>query len=178
MTDLAAENANPYPHQLRQAVALMGYLLHSEKILPSAITLLGDSAGAHLMLGLMLHLGHPNPLISPLKIEGKFCDAILVSPWVAIDADHTSAEPMQAEKRNDVLSAAALAYWAQNFLAGAALDFWNAPLTAPAEWWRDVPVDDILVTYGDDELIRDDTSKLCERLKVTSRSNLLSNILN
>lgn len=161
--DLASEKANHYPCQLQQAVSLIEHLLHSEKILPSAITLIGDSAGGHLLLSLILHLGHSNPLVSPLEIDGQFSGAVLISPWVAMD---TSAESMLANKRKDILSAPALAYWAQNFLGGAAPDSWNTPLMTPTEWWSDLPVDEIVVMYGDDELLRDDTSMLCEKLKV------------
>ncbi|KAH8599505.1 Alpha/Beta hydrolase protein [Bisporella sp. PMI_857] len=52
--DLACEDANHYPRQLQQAVALLDNLLHIQKISPSRITLIGDSAGAHLLISLLL----------------------------------------------------------------------------------------------------------------------------
>jgi acetyl esterase/lipase len=148
---------------LQQAVTLLEHLLHSENLLPSAITLMGDSAGAHLLLGLILHLGHSNPLVSPLEIAGQFSGAVLISPWVTMG---TSAESMQSNKHKDILSATALSYWSQNFLGGTAPDSWNTPLLAPAEYWRDLPVAEILVLYGDDELLRDDILLVCEKLEV------------
>ncbi|KFY73143.1 hypothetical protein V499_06787 [Pseudogymnoascus sp. VKM F-103] len=160
--NLACESANRYPRQLQQAVALLGHLLHVEKVLPSSITLLGDSAGAHLLLSLVLHLSHPNPLVTPLKFSGRLSGAVLVSPWVTMD---TSAASMQLNKDKDVLSASSLEYWAQNFLGGADYDSWNTPTMAPEEWWGDLLVDDILVLYGHDELLRDDTLIFCERLR-------------
>jgi acetyl esterase/lipase len=165
LADLACESANRYPRQLQQAVALLDHLLHVEKVLPSSITLLGDSAGAHLLLSLVLHLSHPNPLVAPLKFEGRLSGAVLVSPWVTMD---TSAASMQLNKDKDLLSATSLEYWARNFLGGADFDSWNTPTMAPEEWWVDLLVDDILVLYGDDELLRDDTSTFCERLRVSA----------
>ena len=144
----------------------MDHLLHSVKISPSAITLIGDSAGAHLLLSLVLHISHSNPLVSPLQVEGHFSNAVLISPWAKMDS---SAPSMQANKDKDSLTVEALVYWARNFMGGAAPDYWNAPLTVPAEWWIDLPVDEILVLYGDNELLRDDTSIFCERLKVNAR---------
>lgn len=163
LTGLACEDANHYPVQLQQAVSLLEHLLNSEKLSPSTITLMGDSAGAHLLLGLILHLSHPNPLVSGLKINDRISAAVLISPWVSMD---TSTESMQANQRRDILSSGALTYWARNFLGGLPFDAWNAPLKAPAEWWSDLPVDKILVVYGDDEALRDDVSILCEKLTV------------
>jgi acetyl esterase/lipase len=160
---LACEDANRYPSQLQQAVSLLQHLLRVEKLSPSAITLMGDSAGGHLLLGLLLHLRHPNPLVSPLEIKDQLGGAIFISPWASLKS---SAESMQANQHRDILSTAALDYWAQNFLGDSPSDAWNAPLTASAEWWSDLPVHKILVVYGEDELLRDDISILCERIKV------------
>lgn len=44
----------------------------------------------------------------------------------------------------------------------SAPDHWNSLLTAPAAWWADLPVEDIFITYGDDELLRDGASELCD----------------
>lgn len=141
----------------------MDHLLRTENIPPSTMTLIGDSAGAHLLLSFILHISYTNPLVSPLRIDGHFSNAILVSPWVSMD---TSAPSMKATKEKDSLTIEALAYWARNFMGTAASDYWNAPSTAPTEWWSNLPVDEVLVLYGDNELLRDDTSFFCERLKV------------
>jgi acetyl esterase/lipase len=165
-TGLACEDANRYPSQLKQALSLLEHLLQVEKLSPSAITLMGDSAGGHLLLSLLLHLRHPNPLVSPFGIKERLGGAVLVSPWVSMTS---SADSMQSNKRKDILSVGALAYWARNFLGEKPFDFWNAPLTAPEEWWSDLLVHEILVVYGEDELLRDDIDILCERLKVNRK---------
>ncbi|GAB1316438.1 hypothetical protein MFIFM68171_06648 [Madurella fahalii] len=161
--DLASENANHYPNQLQQAVSLIDYLLHSRKISASVITLLGDSAGGHLLLGLLLHINHPNPKAPPVNIGGaRFSGAALVSPWVELNS---TCESLKSNEPKDILSGTALAYWARNLLGDAPLDHWNSPLTAPAAWWADLPVENILVTYGEDELFCDDVARLCEVLQ-------------
>lgn len=142
---------------------MIEHLVQLEKVSPSAITLIGDSAGAHLLLSLILHIGHPNPLVPQLDLEGKFAGAVLVSPWAAL---LSTAESMQSNQEKDILSAGALTYWAQNFMGDAATDPWNTPLMAPDEWWREIPVTEIAVIYGDNEVLRDDTARLCEKLQV------------
>ena len=165
---LASETGNHYPRQLQQAVALMEYLLHSQSVQPSAITLIGDSAGGHLALSLLLHLAHPNPLVSPLPIQGHLSGAALLSPWVV----HTSPESksMKENEDKDLLSAAALDYWTRNFMGDSAPDHWNSILTAPTEWWADLPAEDILITYGDNEVLRDSASELCDVIQAGHKS--------
>jgi acetyl esterase/lipase len=147
---------------LQQAVSLVNYLVVSERISPASITLLGDSAGAHLLLSLLLHLNHPKPGIAELKIGTAFASAVLVSPWVKLEP---TASTTKARKEDDILTAPSLAYWAKNFLGGAALDPWNSPLMAPADWWDNLPAKKILVTYGEKELLREDAEALCEILQ-------------
>ncbi|KAI9374546.1 Alpha/Beta hydrolase protein [Aspergillus egyptiacus] len=162
LQDLAAEHKNHYPRQLEQAVSLMAHLLHGERIPASAITLLGDSAGGHLLLSLLLHLSHPNPRVPRLDPGGRFSAAVLLSPWVDM---HSSAESMLSNKHKDILSAAALAYWARNFMGLTDPDYWNSPLTAPPKWWGSVPVERMLTLYGDRELFCDDIRKFSAVVK-------------
>ena len=162
--DLASEHANHYPHQLQQAVLLLDFLVNSEEVPPAKIILIGDSAGAHLLMSLVLHLSHANPLVSPLKIVGQFAGAALISPWVKMNS---AAASILVNKDNDTLTAGALEYWAHNFLGAENLDYWNSPLTVPIEWLGNLPITDILILYGDSELLRDDTLTFGERLKVS-----------
>ena len=164
--DLASENANHYPRQLQQAVLLTEHLLQYENISPSAITLLGDSAGAHLAMRLLLHIKHPNNLVSPLNFQGHFSGTVFISPWINLNS---SAESMLANQGKDTLTVEALGYWARNFLGSKGPDYWNSLLTAPEVWIEDLPVDEILVLYGKNELLRDDASTLCERVKLSSK---------
>ena len=166
-TDVASEKANHYPRQLQQAVSLLDHLVNVEDIQPSAMTLLGDSAGAHLLLSLLLHLCHQNPHVPALAINGRFRAAALISPWIINTAGPPSAS-MAANHDKDIITAGALAYWARNFLGSAPPDAWNSLLTAPASWWADLPVEDVLVTYGQDEVLRDDAARFCEALRAAT----------
>jgi acetyl esterase/lipase len=163
---LASENANHYPIQLQQAVSLLQHLLHDLKIPSSFITLIGDSAGGHLLLSLLLHLTHPNPLTAPLKLETNLSSAILISPWVTVS---TSATSMQLNSEKDILTISGLEYWGRNFLGGKEMDCWNTPLMAEGQWWGEVPCEEMLVLYGEDELFRDDIDEFCAKLKVCLR---------
>ncbi|PGH15484.1 hypothetical protein AJ80_05501 [Polytolypa hystricis UAMH7299] len=160
---LASEQANPYPLQLQQAVAMIDYLINDVKKKPENIILASDSAGAHLTLGVLLHISHPHPKIPPINnLQGLLRGALLISPWVTFDV---SAPSMHSNEGKDTLRRSSLAYWAKNFLDGAEVDAWNTPLSAPSEWWADLKVEDILVTYGEDELMRDDITTFCATLQ-------------
>ena len=159
---LVSEGANQYPCQLQQATTLLEHLVHTENVPPSSIMLVGDSAGGHLLVNLMFHVRHPHPQVAPLKIEGDLAGAVIVSPWLNL---HEMPETMRTCERPDMLDTKALAYWAKNFLAGAPSDYWNDPLTAPTEWWSDLPVGDIFLTFGSDELLHDGDARLGEILQ-------------
>lgn len=134
---------------------------------PSNIALMGNSAGANLLLAVLLHISHPNPDIPPLdmKDQEQFAAAVAISPWCNMD---TSAKSMTTNANNDVLAASALDYWGRNFLGGRPLDPWNSPLQAPAEWWTDLKVGEILMIYGEHEIMKDDTEILCKRIQVST----------
>ncbi|KAL3477732.1 Alpha/Beta hydrolase protein [Aspergillus californicus] len=161
---LASERKNQYPRQLQQAVWLMAHILHDRGIPASDITLIGDSAGAHLLLSLLVHIARPNTRVSPLEIPGggRLSAAILVSPWVNM---HSSAKSMVSNQRRDVLDASSLAYWATNFLGDIGAEYWNDPMAVPADMWGSVPVDRMFVVYGEDELFRDDIQTFCTTLQ-------------
>ncbi|KAJ9264416.1 hypothetical protein DTO212C5_7142 [Paecilomyces variotii] len=160
--DLASETKNHYPRQLRQAVSMLNYLINEANKMPSNISLVGNSAGCHLMLGLLLHISHPSPLAPSLEIPGQLYQAILTSPWVTFDV---SARSMETNKDKDIICPSALAYWGQNVLSGAKVDPWNTPLSAPRQWWSDLKVGDILILYGGDEVMHDDAAEFSSILK-------------
>lgn len=165
MLGLTSEHSNHYPTQLREAISLLDHIINTDSIPPSSITLMGNSAGGNLLLGVLLHLSHPNPDVPPLNLKDgeQFASAVAISPWCTMD---TSAKSMETNVDKDVLAASALAYWGRNFLNGRALDPWNSPLVAPADWWADLKASELLILYGEDEIMRDDTEALCERIKV------------
>jgi acetyl esterase/lipase len=161
---LASERRNHYPTQLRQAAYLLRHLLHVENVPPASITLVGDSAGGNLLLGLLLHITHPNPAVPVVSVNGRFARAAVISPWLELGVPSFSSQKVPGGKQ-DIITPSALTYWARNLLADGEADPWNSPLSAPRDWWGDLPVDDVLVTYGGSELFRDDVARLVEMLR-------------
>jgi acetyl esterase/lipase len=146
---------------------LLDHVLNTENFPSSSITLIGNSAGSNLLLGLLLHLSHPNPDLPPLNLKNdeQLAAAAVISPWCTMDV---SAAAMKINADKDILAPSSIAYWGRNFLGGRAPDPWNTPLIAPAGWWGDVKVNEMLLLYGEDEILRDDTAMLCETIKVSA----------
>jgi acetyl esterase/lipase len=65
-----------YPTQVNQAKAAYQYLLNDQNIDPSKLALLGDSAGAHLILNLLSIMADEKSLPKP------GAGAFLVAPWI------------------------------------------------------------------------------------------------
>ena len=156
-----------YPHKLKQAVALMSYLINEAGKTPEDILLVGDSAGANLILGFISHLLHPHPVksIPPLDMNSPLKGALLVSPRVnfsPVAASHTT------NRKKNFVNQQILAKWGRYYMETAAMDAYNQPGTASDAWWQgmDVKVRDILVTSGEDEVMFDDTQTFCKTLKV------------
>lgn len=161
-----------YPTQLREAVSLLSHLIHNLSYSPSRISLAGDSAGANLTLGILSHILHPHPEITPLKLEQPLAAAILLAPWASFATDWPS-NARNADK--DIVSSYAGNSWSTAFLGGAPGDAYNEPLTAKPGWWEglDNAVNEILITGGSDEVLVDcirELSKILEGVhgKVTT----------
>lgn len=153
--DLAPEQK--YPTQLKQAVELVRHLVETQGRNPSDLVIGGDSAGANLTLGLLSHIAHPHPEISPLELSSKFRGALLISPWVSFN-NSTPAHKINAER--DMFDARPLSRWSAAFLGNSspfAGDFYNEPVLAAPSWWEPVAnvVDDVLIWVGDNEILKD-----------------------
>ena len=141
---------HPYPAAVDDAVAAYEWLL-ANRVDPARLVIGGDSAGGNLALALLIRLrdaGRPLPagavLLSPatdLTLAGEsHRTRRSVDPYFA-DAD---IEPMIAR-----------------YVAGAdRLDPCVSPLHADL---RDLPP--LLVHVGDHEILRDDSTRLCERAR-------------
>ncbi|BDD64255.1 hypothetical protein MAP00_009093 [Monascus purpureus] len=141
-----------YPTQLRQAVEGLRYILDETKRLPSSVILGGDSAGANLVMAVLLHLSHPHPEIEPLDLEPgqKLAGAFACAPWVSFSMDWPS---IQNNKHKDIIHIECLRTWAAAYLNGKQPDNWSEPMLAPTEWWKDVMADHVLFVAGTDEVL-------------------------
>lgn len=144
-----------YPTQLTQAVDALRYILTTRK--PSDVFLGGDSAGGNLALTVLTHTAHPHPEIEPLPISdddenGSLAGVFAIAPWISFRTDWPS---LKSNHYSDIISAANLDKWSSGYLdaRNGEGDPWSEPLSAPAEWWRDVRAKALLVTAGGDEIL-------------------------
>ena len=163
-----------YPHQLRQAVELLRHVITKLDRHPQNVTVAGDSAGGNLALGVLSHLMHPHPEITPLRLphNQKLNSAILLAPWVSLNTDWPS-NTYNASK--DLVTIPASGIWSSSFLGGKPRDAYNEPLSVDPSWWEglDGVVEEILIVGGADEVLVDsirEFGKIVERVhgKVTT----------
>ncbi|KAI5479690.1 lipase esterase protein, partial [Pseudohyphozyma bogoriensis] len=73
-----------YPVQIQELLAAYTYITTTLSVLPSRITIIGDSAGANLVSAFLLHLARPNDLISPLPPPPRPASVLLSSPYIKL----------------------------------------------------------------------------------------------
>jgi acetyl esterase/lipase len=112
ITQIDLAPGRPYPRQLQQAALVLNHVLDKLHYSPQNIVLTGDSAGANLVLSFLSHINHPHPSttlsIPPIKLEGEFKGAVLISPWVDFD---NSKDSYKRNKYKDCLNETALKQW-------------------------------------------------------------------
>jgi acetyl esterase/lipase len=157
----------PYPQQLKQAIALMSHLINEAGKKPESIILVGDSAGANLILGVISHLLHPHPdaSIPSLHLDTPLKGAVLVSPWVNFNP---VAASYTTNGKKDFVNQHILAKWGRYYMGTAPTDAYNQPGTVTGKWWQgiDTMVRDVVITAGENEVMIDDTRTFSETLKV------------
>ncbi|KIW63185.1 hypothetical protein PV04_10051 [Phialophora macrospora] len=151
-----------FPLQLKQAVAAIQYLLNSG-LQPSQILFGGDSAGGNLAAALTAHLTHAHPSVAAINLSSNLGGALLVSPWVSFTQERAS---WKTNHKKDALDPATVRIWSDNFMGKTPNDNWSQPAEAPAEWWKGLKVDNIAMTAGENEVLRDDIRALIENIKV------------
>ncbi len=133
----------------------------------SQILIGGDSAGGNLAAALLAHLTHPHPNVPALTLPGNLGGALLVSPWVSFTQER---ESWRTNQKKDALDSATVRIWSNNFMGKTGNDDWSQPAEAPAEWWKGLPADDVTITAGGCEVLRDDIRALAENIKVSESS--------
>lgn len=146
-----------FPTQIRQAMLATEHILASG-VDPSKLHLIGDSAGANLLTGLLSHMLHPldtvRPIISP---KGKIKGVYLMSPWISLQSTSSSMVDGASE---DMATCSGLSSAGGIFMAAVPAEqrAYAEPIYAPDGWFEglDSVVERMLVTAGDAELMRDD----------------------
>lgn len=117
------------------------------------ILLAGDSAGGNLLLALLSHILHPHPQVDSIKFDGRFSSVALLSPWITFNTVKTPS--MRLNRYKDVLALSIITEWASLFAGNAPLDAYLQPHEAPEDWFRGLPVKNLLLMAGADEVFVD-----------------------
>lgn len=150
-----------YPTQLQQA--LVGYK-HCLKLVddPSRVVVSGDSAGATLILSLLLCLSDYSGLKK--KLPGL---AVIISPWVTIISDKNQNTP------SDYLNKDSLHLYGSQYIGenGSADDALVSPgRCKDLSWWkRASPSSGWFVIYGKEEVFAPETKNLLTVLRKTGK---------
>lgn len=147
-----------YPGQLIQAVEALVHLLQDHEA--GEIIIGGDSAGGNILLALLAHIKRPHPLVNPLPPLENFYAAFLISPWVTMSDKSKSFTTCSSI---DYIRAAKMKVWTQMWEPNSS-DIWADFLIGGADFWKDTPVDNVLVTVGGWECFLDDVLEMGTQL--------------
>ncbi len=141
---------HPFPAALDDAIRVYSWLL-AQGTRPRELVIMGDSAGGGLALATLLRLrdeGLPLPAAT-----------VALSPWT--DLALTGASMTESAERDVSLRPERPATFARHYLAGAdPLQPYASPLYGDV---RGLPP--ILIQVGSDEILRDDSVRMAEKLR-------------
>lgn len=146
-----------FPTQLQQAMAAYQHVLETVGQ-ASRVCISGDSAGATIMLSLLLHLANPGRGADSMNDTGAWrleapAMAALISPWV------TLVSPRHRNTASDYLNQENLHQYALGYAGRLAV---TDPLLSPGDcrdvdWWqRACPSGGMFIAYGAEEVFAPD----------------------
>ncbi|KAJ5298055.1 hypothetical protein N7508_008304 [Penicillium antarcticum] len=139
-----------YPTQLRQAVECLRHVISQPNRSPSSVFIGGDSAGGNLVGGVLSHLAHPHPEITPVELSSNLGGAVLVAPWTLMDTEFPDQEIYHG---GDLITQAVAQPWSSAYLGKAQRDYYTDLSTAPVDWYSTFPVESVLITGGGNEIM-------------------------
>ena len=102
-----------FPTQLDEATAAYQYLVNEAQIPAENIIVVGDSAGGHLALSLLVHLDNMRLSNAENNALENPCGLVLLSPWLSLQHEPTS---FTTNKYTDLLSGPFLRLVTRRFL--------------------------------------------------------------
>ncbi|TLD17494.1 uncharacterized protein PgNI_01012 [Pyricularia grisea] len=126
-----------FPTQLLQAAACWDYVVGEMGVQPTRVALMGDSAGASIILSMLAHMSHPLVGVERVKRPAKPGRGLfLISPWVN-PVDETGYDDKPGM---DVVNVATLRAWAVAAATGVEDDDVARYLefTGPRDDWHDI----------------------------------------
>lgn len=143
------------------------------------IYLAGDSAGGGLIITSLFSARHPMPNVPKLELpsSAKFPKALLICPG---NANPSSAPSMTDNDGKDIFTKAMMEGMFQGLKAATEPDAdlsapWFTFTKAPEDWWSNLPVRDVTILVGDNEMLRDDILTIGKSWKVRSPCIWLTN---
>lgn len=151
-----------FPTQLEEAIAGYEHVLTAVRD-PSRICVSGDSAGATIVLSLLLHLANMSRHLEKMDSTGarrlaKPGMVVLISPWVTLVSDK------HQNTTSDYLDAGNLHQYAHQYAGGCVSV--HDPLLSPGKcrdvsWWKNAtPSKGIFVAYGAEEVFAPEVKSL------------------
>ncbi|KAI1429292.1 Alpha/Beta hydrolase protein [Xylaria sp. FL1777] len=165
-----------FPKQLEEAIAGYEHVLSTVRD-PGKVCVSGDSAGATIVLSLLLHLANLDYHAGVMDGIGQWrlakpALAVLISPWVSLVSDR------HHNTKSDYLDARNLHIYAEEY-AGDDISS-NDSLLSPGQcrvitWWdRACPIHGFFVEYGNEEVFAREIEELIQfwkrgGIKIASR---------
>lgn len=132
------------------------------------LVIMGDSTGASLILGLLLHIAKPSPSI-PIVSRNKPIAVLLVSPWSTVYNGVSTSSSNARYPKCDYVSPKVFKRHALDYMDDNTntTDPYQSPgLCRSKEWWlKSMPKFGIYITYGKEETLSDDIEELYVLLK-------------
>ena len=151
-----------YPTQVNQAKAAYRYLLNDQNIDPAKLAIVGDSAGAHLILNLLSVLAGEKSLTKP------GAGAFLIAPWIDIRCANDGSYVRNAQ--NDYLLRNRLIRAGEQVMPrkhdATAAHIINFSLPRPnQESWSDILPSKVWVGIGSNDVLLDDAVAFVKQAK-------------
>lgn len=156
-----------YPLQLTQAVEALRYVLEQTNHSAGNVLLGGDSAGGNLVFGVLSHLAHPHPKVTPIKLSEPLAGAATIAPWTWL---HPEVEGRDIYDGGDIVTTKVGLTWSKTYLGGAKPDYYTDAFDAPTSWFSTYPVRNILCTGGENEILMPMIQEFYEKVKVGIRN--------
>jgi acetyl esterase/lipase len=161
-----------YPGQLGQAVEALRYIVMETHRSPADVLLGGDSAGGNLAIGVLSHLSHPHPAIPELKLKEPLAGVVLISPWTSLDPSPIGV----SDNIGDLITTQVGGPWSSAYLNGAKRDYYTDASNAPSTWFEDLPVKEMLVLVGGNEIMRSMVEDFVQKIEVPYLSHDLPDL--
>jgi acetyl esterase/lipase len=152
-----------YPTPIREGLEALNYVLEEKHRSPSEIIIAGDSAGGAIALAVVSHLSHPSPDLPRVKLNGKLKAAVVMAPWISFRFDWQSYKDNELK---DFISSTRVKEWVALYRGDKPTNYYMEAAEAPASWWEDPLVEQLLCTAGGDEILLDSISQWAGRYKV------------